>query len=254
MTPPEERITSEPTFEVRHEHPEGGFAQIPNGLICNGSISTTAKAVYMAIASFAYGMQDKSYPGQATLQAYTGASESTVRRAISELQSSGWLRVQRRGLNRTNIYWLTDRSSVTGPDRSSVTDQEQSRVTGEEDKKKEHKTNNSRSAPSSLGDSKEFSEWLTEYHALTGNTKVRGSAAARREFSARRRENYTVDDLKLCIRGAIKYIVSPENRTPETILRGSNVSKYLLKGEESRPSTATQDPAAAQEWAKSQGF
>jgi GntR family transcriptional regulator len=45
------------------------------------------------------------YPGLDTLARDMGVNEKTIRRAISELVSAGYLRVERRGKQSSNLYW-----------------------------------------------------------------------------------------------------------------------------------------------------
>lgn len=75
----------------------------------------------------------------------------------------------------------------------------------------------------------EFDEFMADYREVTGRA-ARGSAAARKAFSARRRDDhYSLDELKLATRGAHgdPWIREHGFDVPETILRGSNTYRYV---------------------------
>lgn len=77
----------------------------------------------------------------------------------------------------------------------------------------------------------EWEEWLDDYRQVTGR-RARGSQSAQRAFRARRREGWTLEELKLATRGcyATDFCRSNGYDVPETILRASKVEKYVLRG------------------------
>lgn len=87
-----------------------------------------------------------------------------------------------------------------------------------------------------LATEREWSEWLSDYRLITENSRVLGSAAARRAFAARRREGRTLEDLKLATRGNWHQWGTGAERPnlnwtkPETVLRAANVEGYIAQG------------------------
>ena len=82
----------------------GGFTQVPNVLL-RSKLSCNAKVVYAQLLSYAW-TNDRCYPGQERMADDIGSTKSTVNRAILELQTTGWLELERRGQGKTNIYVL----------------------------------------------------------------------------------------------------------------------------------------------------
>jgi len=82
-----------------------GFTQVPNFLLNDSRLSSTAKLVYVMLLKYAW-EQDFSFPGQKTLARDIGKSERHIRTAIGELASSGLLTVTRRGQGKSNLYAL----------------------------------------------------------------------------------------------------------------------------------------------------
>ena len=84
---------------------KGGFAQVPVVVLQDRRLSDTSKLVYAMMLYYSW---HKSYcfPGQARLGKDIGKDARTVRRAVSDLSKNGFLEVKRRGLTKTNIYYL----------------------------------------------------------------------------------------------------------------------------------------------------
>jgi len=93
-------------------------------------------------------------------------------------------------------------------------------------------TGSSTSSATREKESKEFSEWLDHYRETTKRTSVTGSKPARDAFRARRREDYSLADLKLATIGCHGDDFCRENGhdIPETILRASKVTRYIELG------------------------
>ena len=87
-----------------------------------------------------------------------------------------------------------------------------------------------------LATRREWEEWLSDYRLVTDNARVIGSASARRAFAARRREGWTLEDLKLATRGNWHQWGTAAERPnlnwtkPDTVLRASNVEGYIATG------------------------
>ena len=83
----------------------GGFTQVPNFLLKDPTISANGKVVYSMLLSYAWN-NNMVFPGQERMAEDIGTSQPTIARAIKELESHGWLEVQRRGQGKTNLYIL----------------------------------------------------------------------------------------------------------------------------------------------------
>jgi len=83
-----------------------GFTQINNGLLRNTEVSVGARLLYILLMSRCF-EKDFSYPGIETLRKELGVgSNDTVYSYMKELSDMGWMTVKRRGLGKTNLYFL----------------------------------------------------------------------------------------------------------------------------------------------------
>ena len=103
----------------------------------------------------------------------------------------------------------------------------------------------------------EWAEWLADYQTVTGRPRMRGSSSARKAFAARRREGFTLEQLKVATRGAHsdRFLREHGHDVPDTILRPSKIGRYLELGNRaaaghppppSAPAFADADRAAAE--------
>src|SRR5438270_13768502 len=100
---PGERQAS--TIVIEDEALRAGFTQIPNAILRRPHLSAGAKLTYMGLLSYAW--QDGScFPGQDRLAHDLGLGRRSIVRYLQELQESGLLIVERRGLGLTNVYRL----------------------------------------------------------------------------------------------------------------------------------------------------
>lgn len=89
----------------------------------------------------------------------------------------------------------------------------------------------------SSSSSDEFEDWLEHYKKITGNAAVRGSKPAKAAFAARRKDNFTLDQLKAATVGCHGDEFCRDNGfdVPETILRASKVQRYIRLADSPRP-------------------
>ncbi len=80
-----------------------GFTQVPNFILRNPDISAGAKVVYAMFLSYAW-HNDSCFPGQDRLAEDMGLTRPRVTQLISELESAGFITIQRRGQGKTNLY------------------------------------------------------------------------------------------------------------------------------------------------------
>ena len=82
-----------------------GFTQVPNAILKSKKISPGAKLAYSGLLSYAWN-NDCCFPGQDRLGEDLGVTRQTVNEYVRELRTKGFIRVQRRGQGRSNIYEL----------------------------------------------------------------------------------------------------------------------------------------------------
>lgn len=84
-----------------------GFIQLPKAILYARNLSRDAKLLYAVLLGYAW-QEQRCWPGYGRLCQDLGASENSVTKYMRELEAVGLLRHRRRGLGRTNIYFLTD--------------------------------------------------------------------------------------------------------------------------------------------------
>jgi DNA-binding transcriptional ArsR family regulator len=82
-----------------------GFTQVPNFLLKSNNLSAGDKMTFAMLLSYAW-HNDYCFPGQIRLAKDLGIDERSVRRHLKALQTNGLLKINRRGLGKTNIYRL----------------------------------------------------------------------------------------------------------------------------------------------------
>ena len=95
--------TAEPTIVIEDEGLRLGFTQLPNYLFQVRGLSHSAKLTYALILSYAW-QKEYCFPGQETLARDLEVSTRSVIEYLKELQNRGLIRIQRRGLGKTNVY------------------------------------------------------------------------------------------------------------------------------------------------------
>jgi biotin operon repressor len=81
----------------------GGFTQVPNFILRDGTLSLGAKVAYSMFLHFAWN-NDSCFPGQDRLAQHMGMSVSRVNEYIKELEAAGLVDITRRGQGKTNLY------------------------------------------------------------------------------------------------------------------------------------------------------
>lgn len=92
-----------------------GFARVPAELLL-ARISDRAKLLW-AVLERHQGSRPDSWPSRSHLAQHLGCSRWSLERAITELEASGWLQVQRSagGRTRTNRYVVIHNGSTPAP-------------------------------------------------------------------------------------------------------------------------------------------
>lgn len=84
-----------------------GFTQIPNYVFKDKRLSFGARITYGILLSYAW-QAGSCFPGQDKIAADLGAVRKTVNRFLQELRKAGYIDWKRRGLGKTNIYYILD--------------------------------------------------------------------------------------------------------------------------------------------------
>ena len=84
---------------------KGGFTQVPNFILKNQKLSVGEKMVFAMFLSYAWN-NDRCFPGQERLAKDIGAGARSVNRFIKGLEKKGFLEIKRRGLGKTNYYFM----------------------------------------------------------------------------------------------------------------------------------------------------
>ena len=98
-------ILEKNTIVVQDTALKTGFIQLPNFILTDKKLSAYAKLSYALLLSYAW-QKDSCFPGQERMAADLGVSDRYLRQALKELQESNYIRVERRGLNKTNVYTI----------------------------------------------------------------------------------------------------------------------------------------------------
>jgi hypothetical protein len=106
-----------------------GFTQVPNFILTNAELSVGAKLAYAMLLKYAWDAGG-CYPGQIRLATDMGSGERSVRRYLDELEASGFLEIEQRGLGKTNYYRL--HLTVKGKPRAKSGQSRPAKLAGQE--------------------------------------------------------------------------------------------------------------------------
>jgi hypothetical protein len=84
-----------------------GFAQVPKGFYTDANLSAVARLGGVSILGFQF-QDGETGAGQKAIAGELGLSVRHIRRGLDELETAGWVRVERRrkrrGESQTNLY------------------------------------------------------------------------------------------------------------------------------------------------------
>lgn len=98
-------------IEILDESLKSGFVAMPRIVLRAPQISIQAKAVYSLLLDYAW-QDGKCFPGQDTLAKDLNVHRNTIQRHLIELRNIGLISWKRRGLNKSNIYFIHKLESV----------------------------------------------------------------------------------------------------------------------------------------------
>ena len=98
-------ILEKNTIVVQDAALKTGFIQLPNFILTDKKLSAYAKLSYALLLSYAW-QKDSCFPGQERMSNDLGVSRQYLSKALKELQDCNYISVERRGLNKTNVYTI----------------------------------------------------------------------------------------------------------------------------------------------------
>lgn len=105
---------------VRRQRPK--FAMLPESLL-RAEVGDRAVRLYAVLDRYANKDEDKAWPARETLAEWLHCSTDSVDRAVRDLESAGYLRVERRGGERqSNNYYLLERPKRRDSRTAATTD------------------------------------------------------------------------------------------------------------------------------------
>lgn len=102
------------TIVVENEALRRGFTLIPNDVLRDSEISFGARLTYTLLLSYAW-QEGSCFPGQERMADDLGVTRQAVNKYLKELKADRYVSWKRRGLGRTNIYYILDRSKSSAP-------------------------------------------------------------------------------------------------------------------------------------------
>lgn len=100
-------ILERDTIVILNEALKHGFTQLPNYVLKDKNLSFGARLAYAVLLSYAW-QEGSCFPGQDRMAQDLGISRRMVSSYLKELKKAGYIGWQRRGLNKTNVYFILD--------------------------------------------------------------------------------------------------------------------------------------------------
>ena len=100
-------ILEKNTIVVLNDSLKQGFTQLPRYILKDKKLSFGARLTYAVLLSYAW-QADSCFPGQDKIAGDLGVSRQAVNGYLTELKDNEYINWQRRGLGKTNIYYILD--------------------------------------------------------------------------------------------------------------------------------------------------
>jgi DNA-binding transcriptional MocR family regulator len=100
-------ILEKHTIVVLNEALKHGFAQIPRYVLCDRKLSFGARLTYAVLLSYAW-QEGSCFPGQQKMASNLGVTRQMVNTYLNELKLHKYIDWERRGLGKTNVYYILD--------------------------------------------------------------------------------------------------------------------------------------------------
>ncbi|HYE68072.1 MAG TPA: helix-turn-helix domain-containing protein [Anaerovoracaceae bacterium] len=100
-------ILQKHTIVVLNNSLKHGFTQLPNYVLRDKKLSFGARLTYAVLLSYAW-QEESCFPGQVKMSADLGVSRQMMTNYLNELRNAKYIKWERRGLGKTNIYTILD--------------------------------------------------------------------------------------------------------------------------------------------------
>ena len=100
-------ILEENTIIVLNEAMKHGFTQLPRFILKDKRLSFGARLTYAVLLSYAW-QEGSCFPGQDRMSVDLGVTRRAISKYLVELKNLEYVNWKRRGLGRTNIYYILD--------------------------------------------------------------------------------------------------------------------------------------------------
>jgi len=92
---------------IENEMLRAGFAALPYMVLRDTRLSVGARLAYAVLLMYAW-QDGATFAGQQKMANDIGVSELQLRDYLKDLQSRGYIRIKRQGLNKPNLYYILD--------------------------------------------------------------------------------------------------------------------------------------------------
>ncbi len=113
-SPQEADRREENTIVIENEALRKGFTLIPNSILRDAGLSFGARLAYTLLLSYAW-QEGSCFPGQDKIGSDLGVTRKAVNKYLKELKDKQYIAWQRRGMGKTNVYYILDRSKQPTP-------------------------------------------------------------------------------------------------------------------------------------------
>ena len=100
-------ILEKNTIVVLNQALKQGFTQLPRFVLKDKKLSFGARLTYAVLLSYAW-QEDSCFPGQDKMANDLGISRQAINGYLIELKENSYINWERRGLGKTNIYYILD--------------------------------------------------------------------------------------------------------------------------------------------------
>lgn len=100
-------VLEQHTIVVLNQALKHGFTQLPNYVLRDRRLSIGARLAYAVLLSYAW-QEGSCFPGQDRMADDLGVSRRMLLRYLDELKRRRYVDWKRRGLNKTNVYYILD--------------------------------------------------------------------------------------------------------------------------------------------------
>jgi len=101
------QILEKNTIIIENPALRQGFTQIPNYVFKDKRLSFGARITYGILLSYAW-KEGSCFPGQERMALDLGVGRQAINEFLRELKQAGYIEWKRRGMGKTNVYYILD--------------------------------------------------------------------------------------------------------------------------------------------------